>query len=189
MTDLELINKIKDNGDESSLLELANRHTGIFYQTVERNAPFYRVNNIDDFKERKLWFTYKAAKSFDETKGANFCTWLGNTTRFALLKARVEERDEPDFCELDGHEIPLDESPSSQLETKDLLKTIFDFLPERFDERTQKIFKDHLLEGKTFKQIAEEYNVSFQMIQQIFSNTKRVLKKKFKKDYLPCQAE
>ena len=186
MTDLELINKIKETGDEQSLLELANRHTGIFYQTVDRTAPFYRINNIDEIKDRRLFYTYKAAKTYDPTRGANFCTWFGNTTRYALYHARDEERREPDFCEIEGNEPLLEDNPFSQLDKKDLLQNIFDFLPERFDERTQKIFKDHLIEGKTFKQIASEYNVTFQAIQQIFGKTKRILRQKFQQDFSSC---
>lgn len=174
--DLELIERIKNNNDSAALVELANRHSGIFYDTINKNMPFFSGTNfLDEIKDRRDYYAFKAANSYDAEKGA-FSTWFSNQVRYACLAARTKEASSI-FCETDdGVENYYYDSSA---EKRDLIKEISKFV-DKLEEREQKVFNDRIFRGKSFNAISKELNVTPQWIQAIFTGTREKIKNKFK---------
>ena len=85
-TDLTLINKIKDCHDEESLLELINRHSGIYHTMV--NYFLSGNQNIGDktaLSEEKNLNIYSSALSYDPNRKTKFSTHLANQTKWKCL--------------------------------------------------------------------------------------------------------
>ena len=85
-TDLTLINKIKDCHDEDSLLELINRHSGIYHTMV--NYFLSGNQNVGDktaLSEEKNLNIYSSALSYDPNRKTKFSTHLANQTKWKCL--------------------------------------------------------------------------------------------------------
>jgi RNA polymerase sigma factor (sigma-70 family) len=191
--DLELIERIKKDNDSAALVELSNRHSGIFYETINRNMPFFSGTNfIDEIKDRRDYYVFKAASSYKEDKGS-FCTWFSNQVRYACLSARTKES-KSIFCEpfykepldrsgaIDGFNAQDSDSPyfGIDLEKKDLVNEISKFVDQKLKPKEKKIFNDRVFCGKSFSLISEELKLTPQAIQAIFSATREKIKNKFK---------
>lgn len=175
--DLELIERIKNNNDSNALVELSNRHSGIFYDTINKNLPFFsRTNSLDEIKERRDYFAFKAAESYDAEKGA-FSTWFSNQIRYACLSARTKEANSI-FFETDEE---IEQSYyDSNLEKRDLINEISKFVDEKLKPKEKKVFNDRVFRGKSFTVISKELDLTPQAIQAIFAGTREKIKTKFK---------
>jgi RNA polymerase sigma factor (sigma-70 family) len=185
--DLDLVKQIKTTGDENALLELVNRHSGIYYDTVKRNAPMNRLNDTyDDFYRRKEAEFYKAAKSFDESRGVKFVTWLASQTRYSCLSARSKQKEDPDTVEynIEFGEV-LEETPETEFLKKEDIKEIFTILKEKCRDRVARVFELKFFgndgRGMTFKEICKEENCSYQACQQAYQQAIDIIKKDFKR--------
>lgn len=188
--DNELVTKIKNTGDESALMELVSRHSGLYYKTVQKTAPFCRIDDIkDDFYRRKEAEIFKAANSFDESKGVKFSSWLANQTRYSCLSERSKENKLPSFVEF---RIELgeftEETPETDAIRKDEVKSILSFIKENFPERTHECFELKFFgndgRGMNFEQIGEIQGISPQAAFQNYKKAMKVVKKEFKNEYL-----
>ncbi len=188
--DNELVRQIKDTGDESALLELVNRHSGLYYKTLSKNAPFSRVGDIkDDFYRRKEAEIFKAAKSFDETRGVKFSSWMANQTRYSCLTERSIEKAEPTFYEFTvEHGGCSEETPETELLKKDEVANILSFIEENFNDRVLRVFKLKWFgndgRGMDFKQIGKEEGISSQAAFQNYTLAFNKVKEEFKDSYL-----
>ena len=187
--DNDLVRQIKDTGDESALLELVNRHSGLYYKTVAKNAPFCRVDDIkDDYYRRKEAEIFKAAKSFDENKGSKFSSWLSNQTRYTLLTERSFEKKEPSFSEFkEEYGGVTEDTPETELDRKDQVEQILSFVKDNFNDRIMRIFKLKWFgndgRGMNFDQIGEEENISSQAAHQNYTLAFNKVKEEFKDYY------
>lgn len=175
--DLELIERIKTYNDSNALVELANRHSGIFYDTINKNLPFYSGTNfLDEIKERRDYFAFKAAESYDAERGA-FSTWFANSVRYVCLSARTKES-QSIFCET-SEDI---EQPyyDTNLERRDLIHEISKFAEEELTAKEKKVLDDRAFLGKSFNSISKELNLTPQGIQVIFKRAQKKIKNKFK---------
>lgn len=185
--DLELIERIKNHNDSEALVELSNRHSGIFYETINRNMPFYSGTNfLDEIKDRREFYAHKAASTYEEEKGT-FCSWFSNMVRYACLSARTRES-KSIICESLDAEDSDDDFPRVKepfyygvdIEKKDLINEISRFVDEKLKPREKKVFQDRVFGGKSFAVISEELKLTPQAIQSIFATTRQKIKNKFK---------
>ena len=173
MTDLELVQKVKDCDDNDSLVELVNRHTGIFHLVTGKTL--IRDNgNDDEILDRKEYLAYKAAKSFDPERGIKFSSWYGNIIRYACLRQNELGAQEPIKVEIEEWNEPISEEKFD----RDLLQEVLDYI-ETLKPRQKKIFKSRYIEGRSLDEIAKEYGVTFQAIQFSCAATLRKIRKKF----------
>lgn len=118
MEDLQLIKKVKEEGDNDSILELIERHSGI-YNTVIDNHLSGDKNKLDhaDFMENRSLAIYNCAISYDPEKKAKFPTYLANKTRWDCLNFLKKRK----------------KMPTSNLENLDMAKIIPNYLEPRID--------------------------------------------------------
>lgn len=168
MTDLDLINNVKNNQDNESLKCLINRHSGIFCEMVRRYQHFiYQVGyDARDVFEDKNIVIYKSVLSFNEEKNIKFSTWLGNQTRYHCLnflnknsKVFPTDNDTLEFL-IEKNQDLLNKSP------KDQQDYILNILKSLKDQRIYKIFKMRFYSNKkknrSWNFIAKKLGISTQ---------------------------
>ena len=82
-----LIQNIKNNSCNSSLLELITRHSGICFSIGKKFSNYGGVN-LNEINDNKDWIIYSAALSFKGDKGSKFSTWLGNQVKYYCLNLK-----------------------------------------------------------------------------------------------------
>jgi len=84
MTDIELINKVKEEKDSQALSELVNRHTGIYFSVVQGFSGSDKIQ-VEDIKEDRMYNIYKWALSFKPEKHMKFSTYVGEMSKYLCL--------------------------------------------------------------------------------------------------------
>lgn len=86
----DLIARVKGEQDSAALLALVNKHTGIYFQVVNRYASAYpNVIKARDLDDDKLYNLYRFISAYDPTKGTKLSTYIGDRTDYmckGLLK-------------------------------------------------------------------------------------------------------
>lgn len=135
LSDLQLINRVKEQQDSVAITELAERHTGIYVSAVSQYSFVPKVER-DELLDHRLYNIYKYALDFDPSKDVKFSTYVGHRIRWecqTLLSTipNVEELDET---------IPDEEKPmiDNNVETMAYAEELAAKIP---DERFLKIFQ------------------------------------------------
>ena len=141
-TDLTLINKIKDSHDEESLLELINRHSGIYHTMV--NYFLSGNQNVGDktaLSEEKNLNIYSSALSYDPNRNTKFSTHLANQTKWKCLNIiNKKKRNREVYLDDDKSFIePSCESFLNQIKKNEVFGMFKSCLKEEPDNRVKKI--------------------------------------------------
>lgn len=145
LTDLELINNIKENNQiDECLTEIIGRHSGIFYN---RTNHFFAKNDVKDSKDlipSKDLSIYSACLKYDENRGAKFSTHLANEVNWACLTAITKNKKDTernatilDAIESDNYVEPDFGEDSSD---KDILRDFSEELIKLEDVRIKRLF-------------------------------------------------
>lgn len=170
-SDLELVKNLKSYTMENdSLCELMNRHSGIFYDIVNRLSPPSSDNSgyrKDLFDNIELLF-YNASLRFDESKGTKFSTFIGNETKWFCLNHynKSKRRYLPCFSieSVSDDELKSEEQDIINPQTID---KIFEIIRRHPDKRVEEIFRLRYLEPQynkltPWKKISKKVNLSIQ---------------------------
>lgn len=182
--DLQLVREVKEAKSEDALLELVERHSGLFYKTISKNLPFSKNSwDVDELVQRKEHLFYEAIETFDPDRNIKFHTWLANKTKYLCLSQRSKLRDEPDFCEFDeGFGQQTDLSPDVYLSKKEEVERILFLASKRCTPKALEIFEKKYFGGDnraglSFTEIAKEMEISPQAVQASHAKTLKVIKK------------
>jgi|TARA_R110000824_G_scaffold14431_1_gene61410 DNA-directed RNA polymerase specialized sigma subunit len=115
-SDLSLIVKIQEDHDEPSLLELINRHSGIYANMVDKYTGQKSLLDKSTFLGDKDLEIYKAALNYDPTRKTKFSTYLANETKWKCLNAINYLKRK--------NETPLEACHCDQMRTEDFISTI-----------------------------------------------------------------
>ena len=168
-SDLSLINKIKDDNDEGSLMELINRHSGIYHTMVNNflSGP-KNVGDKGNLLDDKVHEVYSCAIKFDPSKNTKFPTYLANHTKWKCLGVLNKKKKQQEISFEDENIFfePSCDSFIENLSKDEILKTFSKFLEKEKDDRVRKIIDkrynvdNHKL--RPWKIIAEELGMSIQ---------------------------
>jgi len=168
-TDLTLINKIKDYNDEDSLLELINRHSGIYHTMVNYFlSGNQNVGEKSSLAEEKNLNIYSSALSYDPNRNTKFSTHLANQTKWKCLNIiNKKKRNREIYLDDDNSFIePSCESFLSQIKKKEVFKVFDSCLKEENDERVKKIvdlrYNTDNNKVRAWRVIAKEMGMSIQ---------------------------
>ena len=172
--DKELAIKVRDERCSSSVLNLAERHIGIFNKVYKSySKPLSGVGySYEAFRSDMNLIVFKACKSFKEDGGSKFSTWLCNHVRYFCLneinnknkKNRIKI-DLKNFLEDDGGLVSDSQSQGEKVRGE--AEYIMNLLSEMKDKRISKIFNMRYF-GETDKnklpwsKIGQELGISTQ---------------------------
>lgn len=175
-----LIEEIINNNDSDALIELSERHSGIYYDIVKKYIPISTNKTyLDDFNNRKIEIVYDAVCSFKKEKGVKFVTWFANLTRYTCLSERTKLSKQPDFYEFSeemGGSTSL--CPYDYFSLKDEAEKILKKIENKFGKRQCDIFSEIYFGGRkrtgnTLAQVAKNYKITPQAVQ---ATHKKILK-------------
>ena len=141
LSDSHLIERAKKVNCESSLTELANRHSGLFFKILKKYIKSFSVNNIDvnEIASEKNLVIWNSVKSFNSDKNVKFSTWLANQAKYHCLNALNKKS--KDRLVTTGDEILdyLNETEDNS-SFENLFEFIENILDQLKDKRIKKIF-------------------------------------------------
>jgi len=186
MTDLELINNIKNNQDSDSLKNLDFKHSGICIQMIKKYEPILKNHgvNIDDVYQDKTFVVYKSALNFNPEKNVKFSTWLGNQMRYYCLNILNKNNS---HISMDNENIKniLEKNQNIinyDLRNRENFDLIFDILEQSKDQRVIEIFKLRYFTDRNKKlswhKIAKKINLSTQTVINIHNKYLKFLNNK-----------
>ena len=169
-TDLTLINNIKDTHDEDSLLELINRHSGIYHSMVNNFlSGSQNVKEKNTLAEEKTLNIYSCALTYDPNRNTKFPTYLANQTKWKCLNI-INKKKKNKEVYLDDDESflaePYCESFVENIKQKEAFQTFNSCLEEEKDERVKKIidlrYNANNNKVRAWRVIASEMDMSIQ---------------------------
>lgn len=185
-SDIQLINKIKQENCSNSILELSSRHEGLIAQIARKHSYVQGTGcSVEDFMENKDYFIFDAAKNFKEDKNVKFTTWLGNKVRFFCLNTNKKQRKYYGAESVEDNEILMDNIANKDEISRKHLESeasyILNILDSLKDRRIKQIINLRYYSGnknKSFSQISKALNMSKQGVINLHDNFIDFIKKK-----------
>jgi len=180
--DIELINKVKKEKDNSSLKQLIDKHSGIYVEMVNRYIPNSMEGIIkDDILEEKNYCIYDAIIKFDENKNTKFSTYLGNLAKWRCLNIYNKKIKFPQesFESIKSKNLSCD-SDIEKIEEVENVEKIYKIVNKSKDSRVKKIFKMRYANKNKltpWKKIAKKLDLSIQGCINIHNNYLKEIKK------------
>ena len=168
-TDLNLISKIQTENDECSLLELIDRHSGIYHSMVNHfmsnSQNVLEKGQLADEKDSTI---YSSALSYDPARKTKFSTHLANQTKWKCLNILNKKKRRKEFF-IDDEENYLEPSCESFISNIDKYEAFLLFekcLEKEKDQRLKKIidmrYNSPHNKLTPWRAIAEELDMSIQ---------------------------
>lgn len=189
-SDLSLINKIKNDKDDDCLLELIDRHSGIYVYIVDQYTK-NKNNNIsrDLFMEDKDYTIYKSALDYNPERNSKFSTFLANQTKWKCLNALNSKinKNETSLEKVSYREADDDDAfkKLSRIEAFDVFN---DMLKQEKDPRVKKIIDIRYNTSNTklvpWRKAAKELNMSIQGCINIHDRFINKVKNKLDQNYV-----
>jgi DNA-directed RNA polymerase specialized sigma subunit len=191
LDDFQLVFNLQKKVDtDNCLQELVNRHSGIFYDIINKFVPSNSdiCSRKDLFDDRELHI-YNTALKFDSSKGTKFSTFLGNETKWLCLNSYNKAKRK--YCENKTPEELdfIDKFENNNTIDKNLINEIYFIINKHPDPRVSRIFKMRYKDGHNYKllpwkNIAPKVKLSIQGCINIHDNVVMELKKKLLKKEL-----
>ena len=189
-SDLSLISKLQKDNDESSLIELINRHSGIYVYIVDQFSKNKNsLLNRDYILEEKDYTIYKSAIEYKPEKNSKFSTFLANQTKWKCLNAINDsnKRKETGIDQL--YNMPCQtESSYDSLVRNESFDIFYEMLNEEEDKRVKKILDMRYNTNNNrlvpWREVASEMNLSIQGCINIHNRFINKVKNKIDKNYV-----
>ncbi len=140
-TDQELINEIKTFGDESSLMEIINRHSGIYHVMVDKFLSGQaNTQERQSLMEDKEFTIYSSVIKFDPDRGAKFPTYLALETKWKCLNI-LNKKGKSKECSFEEMIFePKSSGGFEESEREEVFSLFKEFVEKQSDKRMKKIF-------------------------------------------------
>jgi RNA polymerase sigma factor (sigma-70 family) len=168
LKDEALIKNVINNQCNESLKELVNRHNGIIFNIGKKYCSSCNLN-ISELNDNRYWIVFNAAKTFNNTKGSKFSTWLANQVRFFCLNYKNKNSK---FVPIeDGHlEFFINNFSKNdeKVNQKEVINTIIDLFNQISDPNTKNAIYYRYFYNKerilNYSEIADILNVTPQTV-------------------------
>ena len=142
-SDLTLISKIQeDNADQKSLIELVDRHSGIFHTMVNHfmSSPQMALDKTQIVEDKEMTI-YDSALNYDPSRNTKFSTHLANQTKWKCLNAlNKKKKNRECFIDDDNTYIePSCESFIKDIDKDEAMDVFKECLKTEEDQRVKKI--------------------------------------------------
>lgn len=189
--DIDLVFQVQKNNDEAALMELIDRHSGIYVDMVRR---FGSQSLTDDqlyvIMGEKDMNIYQAAKEYKPEK-SKFSTYLANKARYLCLAGRTKNQKSPHFVDFESECFHIESdclSPQEETENKEFnsfFDKVQDLIKNHPDQRVKEVFEQRYF-SKTngsvtsWRDISKAMGLSIQGVINIHNRTLPELKKQIK---------
>lgn len=192
LPDLVLVKHVKDQDDllDKSFEILAERHSGLYAQTVLRTSGSSIPNLKDDLIDEKLFVLYEAIRTYDENRGTAFNTHFANCARWNCLtnksrKSNIEITVEPAALDtLVDQDAGASEEQCYDPSDIEEIKAKIESLE---DERAKKILRLRYFSSGTkiipWKKIANEVQLSIQGAINVHDKYVAIIRKNIRKKH------
>ena len=190
MTDLQLVQKIKKNNCEQSLLELYSRHQGICNKMLQKYCKVcYDIGvSLEDLNSEKIYVVYQSALSFKSNKKIKFSTWLGNQMRYHCLNT-FNKQSKDVSMENENIKYITENNQSKQIDhallNKEIVDLILNILDQMADSRVKEIFNLRYFSDRKIQpwnKIGKKMHISTQTVINIHNKALSFLNKKISSD-------
>jgi len=139
-TDQELIENVKTNNDNDSLVEIINRHSGVYHGMVDRFLSGDKnTEDRDNILLEKEFTIYSSVLKYDPTRGAKFTTYLANEAKWKCLNALTRNKKFKKCPLEDLIKQPEDEGGFEFHENYEVFSLFKNSLDKEKDKRVKKI--------------------------------------------------
>lgn len=183
MSDLELVNSIKQNIDaEESINELLVKHGGLITDISSRFTKLLNDSgsSIEELNRERAFIVYKAATTYKEGKKTKFSTYLASYVRWYCLN-KINKSD-------DWKHVGEENLDNVSIEKKDetALEYIRHLLDRFEDPKIKKVFELRYFSGPklmSWGSIGEIMGVSGQAVNNWHGRSLKLLRNRAKSDY------
>ena len=168
-SDYTLISNIQEENDENSLLEIIDRHSGIFHTMVNQfmSHPHCSLDKSLLVGEKDSTI-YSAALNYDPTRKTKFSTHLANQTKWKCLNIlnKKKKNKELQLDDNSNYDEPFSDGFLREIDKGEAFSLFNKCLKKEKDERVKKIID--LRYGvdnnklTPWRKIAEELDMSIQ---------------------------
>lgn len=182
-TDLQLIDQVKQNQNSDSLMELVERHTGIYINMVNRYTYVPKIER-DDLLEHKMYNIYNYALKYDPDKNMKFSTWVGQNIKWQCQKLITENQDAGIMVsESELADFLEEEEDVGQAKHREIV----DFINSEVDTAENQKFAEiyrmrHTKPGCTWEQIAFKFGISKQAVRMLYLRNLKKIETKIHKE-------
>tara|TARA_R110002020_G_scaffold52492_3_gene147448 strand:- start:219 stop:821 length:603 start_codon:yes stop_codon:yes gene_type:complete len=186
LSDNHLVERIKKKNCEKSLLELSERHSGLYFKILKKYSKSFFANHIDitETASDKNLIIWNSVKSFSIDKNVKFSTWLANQTKYHCLntlnkknKDRLITAGDDILDFLNEEEVSSDADP--------FFEFIENILNQLKDKRIKSIFSMRYSRQEkkpSWCVIAKDLNISTQTAINLHNRGIKILRKKIKSE-------
>ena len=168
LKDEALIKNVINKQCNESLKELVNRHSGIIFNIGKKYCSSCNLD-ISELNDNRYWIVFNAAKTFNNTKGSKFSTWLGNQVRFFCLNHKNKNSKlipiENEHLEFFINNFSKNDEKVNQ---KEVINTIIDLFNQISDPNTKNAIYYRYFYNKerilNYSEIADILNVTPQTV-------------------------
>ena len=184
MNESELIDKVRSENCNESLVKLIDKHSPLCYNIYKKYSSPLLASGVDynRISSEKDYIIYKSCLSYSPEKNTKFSTWLGNYARYHYLNMINEDK---------RHVYVDDETLSFHMEEQnyssenfnviEFREYVLNILSQLKDERIKSIFELRYFSGEakpTWNKISRKMNISIQTAINLHSRGVKILRQK-----------
>jgi RNA polymerase sigma factor (sigma-70 family) len=193
LSDLVLVNRVKENACSDSFVELSNRHGNLFYKICQSYIKVLSIVGYhpDDIFEDRDVVIFEAIRKYDPNRGARFSTFLANVTRWFCLNKINKTKGVPENGSEEEMEAAFNDKSVENFENQKPevdVDAIFRTLSQTKDGRILNLFKlryDTSLDKKRpWIEIADQLKLSVQATMQLHKKGLKLLREEMASENL-----
>ncbi len=186
-SDQALIDDIKQNSSNDSILELIRRHQKLVFSIYSKYVKKNTYLNYEDLVRDSPFVLNQAVQSFNKDKNTKFSTWLANMARYYCLNFKRKNEPEllltePDKLEAINHSENRHFAP----QTTELAENILEILGELKDQRIKRIFElryySEQRHSRSWLQISKTMGLSPPCLTRLHEKGKKIIREKLKSE-------
>jgi len=190
ISDTDLTKLVKETNNNEALIELINRHSGIYIDMVKRfGFKSLSLSQVGDIIDEKDYNIYKAAIDYDENR-AKFSTHLATKTKYICLTEKTKNKNKKPqvtYEEVDFFLESKDNSPEEYCMLSDYFSKVMNIILNKENEKTKNIFLQRYFGGslnklKPWSKVSKEVGLSSQGCINIHNRTIKKIQKKLENE-------
>lgn len=170
ISDIDLINRVKTEGDSVAMTELIERHSGAYikvvqkYVSIEKSSPYPSSKlNIDELRDDKTYYLHQFALKYDPARDTKFSTYVFQMTRYLCLDLLNETPEKVEITEFNA--------PTAARAAPNPIEDIKSCARDIDDPLFWRIFEMRHLKDKTatWRTIGTELGITHEWARQIYN--------------------